>query len=194
MGTEVECRATIEGVERQGKASLEADYVLFRGADYRLKLPLAGVAVEALDGRLSVGRVVLHLGAQASKWADKIRNPKSLLDKLGVKAGQSVVVLGVKDAEFLAQLTAPGKRLKKDLDLVFLGAEQPVDLDRLSGIRTRLNPAGAVWVVYPKGVKTITQDDVMRATKLAGLVDVKVVAFSKTHTAQKAVIPVSKRS
>ena len=116
MGAEVECRATIEGVERQGKASLEADYVLFRGADYRLKLPLAGVAVEALDGRLSVGRVVLHLGAQASKWADKIRNPKSLLDKLGVKAGQSVVVLGVKDAEFLAQLTAPGKRLKKDLD------------------------------------------------------------------------------
>ena len=194
MGAEVECRATIEGVDRQGKASLEADYVLFRGADYRLKLPLAGVAVEALDGRLSVGRVVLHLGAQASKWADKIRNPKSLLDKLGVKAGQSVVVLGVKDAEFLAQLTAPGKRLKKNLDLVFLAAEQPVDLDRLSEIRTRLNPAGAVWVVYPKGVKTITQQDVIRATKLAGLVDVKVAAFSKTHTALKAVIPVFKRS
>lgn len=194
MGAEVECRATIEGVERQGKASLEADYVLFRGADYRLKLPLAGVAVEALDGRLSVGRVVLHLGAQASKWADKIRNPKSLLDKLGVKAGQSVVVLGVKDAEFLAQLTAPGKRLKKDLDLVFLGAEQPADLDRLSEIRGKLSPAGAVWVVYPKGVKTITQQDVIRATKLAGLVDVKVAAFSKTHTALKAVIPVFKRS
>ena len=194
MGAEVECRATIEGVERQGKASLEADYVLFRGADYRLKLPLAGVAVEALDGRLSLGRVVLHLGAQASKWADKIRNPKSLLDKLGVKAGQSVVVLGVKDAEFLAQLTAPGKRLKKNLDLVFLAAEQPADLDRLSEIRTKLSPAGAVWVVYPKGVKTITQQDVIRATKLAGLVDVKVAAFSKTHTALKAVIPVSKRS
>ena len=194
MGAEVECRATIEGVERQGKASLEADYVLFRGANYRLKLPLAGVAVEELDGRLSVGRVVLHLGAQASKWADKIRNPKSLLDKLGVKAGQSVVVLGVKDAEFLAQLTAPGKRLKKNLDLVFLAAEQPADLDRLSEIRTKLSPAGAVWVVYPKGVKTITQQDVIRATKLAGLVDVKVTAFSKTHTALKAVIPVSQRS
>lgn len=193
MGAEVECRATIEGVEREGKASLEADYVLFRGANYRLKLPLAGVAVEALDGRLSVGRVVLHLGAQASKWADKIRNPKSLLNKLGVKAGQSVVVLGVKDAEFLAQLTAPGKRLKNDLDLVFLGAEQPVDLDRLSEIRTKLHPAGAVWVVYPKGVETITQEDVLRATKLAGLASAKVVAFSKTHTALKAVIPVSQR-
>ena len=194
MGAEVECRATIEGVERQGKASLEADFILFRGADYRLKLPLTGVAVEALDGRLSLGRVVLHLGSHASKWADRIRNPKSLLDKLGVKTGQSVVVLGVRDAEFLAQLTSAGKRLKKDLDLVFLGAKQPVDLDRLSEIRAKLKPAGAVWVVYPKGVKTITQEDVMRATKLAGLVDVKVAAFSKTHTALKAVIPVSQRS
>ena len=189
MGAEVECRATIEGVERPGKASLEANFILFRGLDYRLKLPLAGVAVEALDGRLSLGRVVLHLGSDASKWADKIRNPKSLLDKLGVKAGQSVVVLGVRDAEFLAQLTAPGKRLKKDLDLVFLGAEQPADLERLAEIRTKLKPAGAVWVVYPKGVKTITQEDVMSATKLEGLVDVKVAAFSKTHTALKAVIP-----
>ena len=189
MGAEVECRATIEGVERQGKASLEADYILFRGSDYRLKLPLAGVAAEALDGRLTLGRVVLHLGSHASKWADKIRNPKSLLDKLGVKAGQSVVVLGVNDAEFLARLTAPGKRLKQDLDLVFLGTEQPADLERLAEIRTKLKPAGAVWVVYPKGVKTITQEDVMSAIKLAGLVDVKVAAFSKTHTALKAVIP-----
>ena len=63
------------------------------------------------------------------------------------------------------------------------------DLDRLSEIRAKLKPAGAVWVVYPKGVKTITQEEVMRATKLAGLVDVKVAAFSKTHTALKAVIP-----
>lgn len=193
MGAEVECRATIEGVDRHGQASLEADYVLFRGADYRVKLPLAGVTAQAVDGRLELGRVVLHLGAHASKWADKIANPKSLLDKLGVKAGQNVVVLGVNDAEFLAQLTAPGKRLKQNLDLVFLGVDQPVDLDRLSVIRTKLTPAGAIWIVYPKGVKNITQDEVMRATKAAGLVDVKVASFSKTHTALKAVIPVSQR-
>lgn len=194
MGAEVECRATIEGVERQGRALLESDYVVFRGADYRLKLPLAGVPVRAVDGRLELGRVVLHLGAHAAKWADKISNPKSLLDKLGVKSGLRVVVLGVKDPDFLAQLTVPGKRLKKDLDLVLLGAELPADLDRLPDVRQSLAPAGAVWIVYPKGTKIITQEDVMRATKAAGLVDVKVAAFSKTHTALKAVIPVLERS
>jgi len=43
--------------------------------------------------------------------------------------------------------------------------------------------------LYPKGVKTITQADVMAATKASGLVDVKAAAFSKTHTALKALIP-----
>lgn len=193
MGAEVECRATIEGVERLGRAQLESEYLLFRSEGYRVKLPLAGVAAQAVDGRLELGRVTLHLGAHAAKWADKISNPKSLLEKLGVKPGLSVVVIGVKDPDFLAQLTAPAKRLKPNLDLVFLGAELPPDLDRLPDVRQSLAPAGAVWVVYPKGTKAITQEDVMRATKAAGLVDVKVAAFSKTHTALKAVIPVSQR-
>ncbi len=34
---------------------------------------------------------------------------------------------------------------------------------------------------------------VMRAGRAAGLVDVKVVGFSATHTAQKFVIPVAAR-
>jgi hypothetical protein len=33
----------------------------------------------------------------------------------------------------------------------------------------------------------------MAAGKAAGLVDVKVVSFSSTHTAEKFVIPISKR-
>lgn len=190
MGTEVECRATIEGVERPGRASLESEFLIFRSGEYRLKLPLQpSPSVSAADGILKLGRISLHLGPQAAKWADKIQNPKSLLDKLGVKPGLSLAVLGIKDAEFLAQIKSPGKRLKQNLDLVFLGVEAPADLARLPEIRRHLAPAGAVWIVYPKGLKSITQADVMAATKAAGLVDVKVAAFSKTHTALKAVIP-----
>ncbi len=187
MGAECACRATIEGVDREGKAWLEGDHVLFRGDGYRIKLPLS--PMEESEGQLKLGRAVLHLGDHAAKWAEKIRNPKSLLDKLGVKPGLSVVVLGVKDEAFLAQISEAGKRLKQNVDLVFLGAETPVALERLEEIRGKLAPAGAVWIVYPKGVKTITQVDVMRATQAAGLVDVKVAAFSATHTALKAVIP-----
>ena len=37
------------------------------------------------------GNAVLDLGDQAARWAEKIRNPPSLLDKLGVKPGLRVV-------------------------------------------------------------------------------------------------------
>ena len=48
-------------------------------------------------------------------------------------------------------------------------------------------------MIRPKGVKTITEADTMAAGKAAGLVDVKVVKFSETHTAEKFVIRVSER-
>jgi len=50
-----------------------------------------------------------------------------------------------------------------------------------------------LWVVYPKGRKEVTEDDVLGAGRKAGLKDVKVVGFSATHTALKFVVPVGKR-
>jgi hypothetical protein len=47
--------------------------------------------------------------------------------------------------------------------------------------------------VRPKGSKAITEAETMAAGKRAGLVDVKVVSFSETHTAEKFVIPVAAR-
>jgi len=48
-------------------------------------------------------------------------------------------------------------------------------------------------VIYPKGMKQITEVDVISAGRATGLKDVKVVGFSATHTALKFVIPVEKR-
>ena len=56
-----------------------------------------------------------------------------------------------------------------------------------------IKPDGAVWIVRPKGRKDVTEAETMAAGKRAGLVDVKVVSFSETHTAEKFVIPVAKR-
>ena len=51
----------------------------------------------------------------------------------------------------------------------------------------------ALWIVYPKGQKHITENDVLAAGRKSGLKDVKVVGFSTTHTAEKFVIPVAQR-
>jgi hypothetical protein len=49
-------------------------------------------------------------------------------------------------------------------------------------------------VVAPRGSRDVREADVLAGGKSAGLVDVKVVRFSQTHTAHKFVIPVSRRS
>ena len=56
-------------------------------------------------------------------------------------------------------------------------------------MKRALKQNGALWIIRPKGSHAITESEVMEAGKRAGLVDVKVVSFSLTHTAEKFVIP-----
>ena len=67
------------------------------------------------------------------------------------------------------------------------------DLERMERLKEALQPAGALWVVRPRGNPAITETQVMAAGKAAGLVDVKVVRFSETHTAEKFVRRLSDR-
>jgi hypothetical protein len=173
---------------------------LFRG-DVRLKIPFGDItALEARDGALHVAfareTTAFELGAEeAATWIGKICNPRSLLDKLGVKPDDVVCVVGVDDDPFRADLTArlasaPRPRLKKGASLIFYGAETPAALARLAALRDALQPNGAIWVVSRKGKgATIKDTEVMAAAKTAGLVDIKVASFSATHTALKLVIP-----
>ena len=181
---------------------LETDELIFRG-DFRLAIPLKGIQAVEAEGGLphitsAAGTATFKLGAQAEKWAFKIRNPRSLADKLDVKAGMRVSLCGVNDAgfrELVAARTADisdGKAAKNS-DLIFFAAGATKDLARLAALQDSLKPIGAIWVVYPKGRKEITEGDVLKAGKQPGPVDIKVARFSDTHTALKFVIPVARR-
>jgi hypothetical protein len=121
-----------------------------------------------------------------------------LIDKLGVKPGQRIVVLGVESAEFLTELAgrvpeyARGKRID-GADLIFFSAEAIADLAQLGSLGRSIQKNGAIWVVYPKGQKHILEIDVINAGKSAGLTDNKVCSFSTTHTALRFCIPVARR-
>jgi len=209
MGQDVGTKAEIAGKRIAGKAFLESDYVLFRAGGsarsgaQRVKIAFKDIqSLEARKGWLRIrhagGSLDLELGARAEKWAEKIRSPRSLLDKLGVKPSSRVAVLGIADEDFRTQLAArtteisEGK-LRKDSDLIFFAAAKRSDLSRVKTLSASLSKAGAIWIVYPKGRSEITENDVLAGGKAAGLVDVKVVSFSPTHTALKFVIPISKR-
>jgi hypothetical protein len=80
-----------------------------------------------------------------------------------------------------------------DSDTVFLAANSQKELSPVAKIAKSLKGATALWIVYPKGQKTITETDVIAAGRKTGLKDVKVVGFSATHTALKFVVPLDER-
>jgi hypothetical protein len=210
MGAEAKCTLTFGKTTADGKALLETDALIFRGGDVRLSVPYTQMSsVEAKDGSLRVkfpeGLAVFAIGDAAPKWAHKILNPPSRLDKLGVKADHVVIVHGIDDEAFERELKKRGAQVSTRLsgqgprpgsgqaDIIFYAAETRAALAKLEPLQRYLKADGAIWVIRPKGVQTITESDVMRAGKAAGLVDVKVARFSDTHTAEKYVIPVAKR-
>ncbi len=131
---------------------------------------------------------------------EKQYSAKTLIDKLGVTPDARVALLGIADPDFLKQLRSrTGEisegRLMKQTDTIFFAADRPKALERLTHLRAFIKSNGAIWVVSLKGKHARIKDvDVIPAAIKAGLVDVKVVSFSATHTALKLVIPVAQRS
>jgi len=201
MGQEVVCTARWSGKSVRGKALLETAEILFRGEE-RLKIPFSSIrGLEAKDGELRLrtddGLVILDLGDQAERWRTKIANPKSVVEKLGVKAGQPVAVFGKLDDEFMKKLkqqkSAASAKIVDGVGWIFFGVETREGLGEVKKIAGKMKGSAALWVVYPKGQKSITETDVIGAGRKAGLKDVKVVGFSATHTALKFVIPMERR-
>ena len=198
MGLEAQCEAEFGGKWSEGKAQLEEKELVFRGADgRRLKIPLAAVkSAEAKGGVLVLkhagGAAKLALGAAAEKWALKIRYPRSRIEKLGVKAGARVCVVGIEDAEFAKELTRAKAQVTargaKDCEWIFWRVDAAGELSKLRALRDALKPAGAIWVVWPKGRAEINEDHVRAAAAKIGMVDVKVMSFSKELSALKLMI------
>ena len=198
MGQDVHCIATWNGRRSIGTASLETEDIIFRG-EFRLRIPFKTITdLTSEEGRLRVkiaeGTVTFNLGARADQWAEKIRNPKGVLDKLGIKAEMLVSVLGVNDQWFLDELTSRVEDLRlgkvaRSSDVIIAAINTPSELNLFEKLQASLKRDGAIWAVRPKGVPEVSEATVMNAARDAGLVDVKVVRFSDTHTAEKFVRP-----
>jgi hypothetical protein len=201
MGQEVECMLRDGGRELAGRAHLDTDELVFRG-EGRLRIPYQAISAVTAEGGVLIvdhpaGRSELVIGERAERWAQAILHPKTVVDKLGVKPGQRVALVGISDPDFERRLEERGARLvgaaALDVDHLFVAVETALDLDRLGTHVARIARDGAVWTLRRKGRRDLTEADVMTAGKAAGLVDVKVVRFSDTHTAEKFVIPVARR-
>jgi hypothetical protein len=193
----------VNGRAATGKAHLDSTELTVSG-ELRLRVPFAEISrVEAADGVLRFAwrddTVTLELGAAAPKWAHAMLHPKSRIEKLGIVPGLRVCALNC-DPEFGAELTAalgaaPSRQLRGRFDAIFAVIDGPHDLAAAGRLREHLEPAGALWLLYLKGKSAPVSESAVRVTmQSTGLVELKVVGFSATHTAVKWVIPKAARA
>lgn len=176
-----------DGVET-GRLQWESPRLIFRGASRRVfeGEALKGLTADGGDLVLADGSRFTLGEVQAPRWAHAILNPPGRLDKLGVKAGMKVAILGLDDADFAAELAdrAALSNEFSELDILIYAADSADDLARIPQLIPMLAERGALWIVSLKGKLLRVRDvEVMAAAKAHGLVDNKVCAFSDTRTA-----------
>ena len=125
---------------------------------------------------------------------------RPLLDKLGVKPGQTVSLTGLEDVDgFVSLLRERTDDIsvgppRMGSDLLFWPVREPADLERLRDLRPYIKDSGAIWVLRAKGTaRAVTETDIINAARTVGLVDNKIASFSDTQSAMRLVVPVSLR-
>ena len=121
-----------------------------------------------------------------------------LVRKLGLAPGMRVHYAAAPEqfADLVGDLPADVRVLKRpaaDLDLAMLFVTDRVALARgLQRLQPKLQPAGMIWVAWPKQAARVPTDiteDVVREVALPrGLVDVKVCAIDEVWSGLKLVI------
>src|SRR5262245_55287272 len=128
---------------------------------------------------------------------------RSLPDKLGVKAGARIALVGAPAGYDLTLGKLPpgvqrAKALRGPLDLIQVFATSRAELARrFPALKKALAIDGALWVSWPKkasGVATDLGEDAIRETGLSyGLVDVKVCAVDEIWSGLKFVYRLADR-
>ncbi|HMD95814.1 MAG TPA: DUF3052 domain-containing protein [Terriglobia bacterium] len=131
---------------------------------------------------------------------------RTLQEKLGIKEGARIALVGAPEgypgtlgALPKGATVAPAAGKAGSLDLIQYFATRRADLERgIGGLKSRLQPAGALWVSWPKGssgVETDLNENVVREIALEnGLVDVKVCAVDDVWSGLKLVVRLKDRS
>ena len=199
MGLETVCRVKLNSEVSEGKAHCGDGELEFRG-EFKIRWKWAELErVTSNDGVLIAVKgsdmAEFHLGDAAAKWEHAIKNPKSRLDKLGLKPTHKYTAWGEFDETFAAELNhvAGYPATEGPYDIIFVRLNTQDDLDNLAKARQAIAKNGAIWAVWLKGKKELTETHVRDYARSNGLVDVKVASFSPTLSSLKLVIPVANR-
>jgi hypothetical protein len=124
--------------------------------------------------------------------------------KLGIKPGSRIAIVSAPDG-FLESTLQPLpdevemlSRARGPLDVLVFFTKRRAELERrFDTLAKALDPAGALWVAWPKGTSGVATDlteNAVRDVALPkGLVDTKVAAIDDTWSGLKLVIRLENR-
>ncbi len=199
MAMESSCKLQVGRDRYEGLVRMEADHIDFAGST-KFRFRIAEIASPRREDdtlRFSfhgnpVG-IIVDSVKTAEEWIDYIQHPQTLADKLGITEGCTVRVLNLDDFELKSSLEAKKTRVINGLggrcDMVMLGVERASELRQIEDLTEELHEDGAIWVVLPKSVRTVTKANVLAAAREAGLKQVEVLDFAENRAAYKMVRP-----
>lgn len=194
MAMESACKLRVGRDRYEGKVRMDGDYIDFSGST-KFRFRLAEIRRARQDGeliRFDFHGTEVEIGITeraATRWIGAILNPESLADKLEVKEGHAVRVMNLDDRVLLGSLQEKDVKMVSSTparcDMVVLGVERAAELRQIGDLSESLRPGGAIWVVLPKSVRTVTKANVITAAREAGLSNVKAIDYSETQAAYK---------
>jgi hypothetical protein len=208
VGYETKCRVRVveDGATREADATvlLETDELVVRG-EARVRVQRTDIQrIARHAGAVTVtsprATVILSLGEPAAeRWEKKLGEaPKPLVDKLDLKPGASVLLIGTHDDTLCAQIAERTSKVSrastaKNRDVVFVDVRGNADMSRIDRASAAIADTGAIWVVHPKGPNGVADTAIFAKAKALGLTYTKVARVSDTLTAEKLVWPVASR-
>ena len=122
---------------------------------------------------------------------------RPLIDKLGIRPGMRIALIGLEDPAFTAEVADRGAAVVEPapgLDMVFYLVNEPAELGAIRELRHLIHDRGAIWVLRTKGPdRTVRDVDIIEAGRASDLVDNKIASFSDTLAAMRLVVPLNLR-
>lgn len=201
MGTIAEGNVTVGGTKVKVQGDFGSDHVTFsggrRGQVKYSTIEVVGTGKGVLRIRVDGNMMEFDLGDKVERIAAKIRKPPSRLDKMGLKLGMAIDLIGEAPMDFLKELDARGIESATTVEDGMVAriafAPEAEALLEIPAWTQGLADDTALWIVFPKGGHQIRELDVIGAGREAGMKDVKVVRFNDKLTALKFVVPVADR-
>jgi len=180
MGLETKCNAILANKAATGKLHVDSKELSFQAKDLKWALPLKpSPKATAKDGWLQVPGAKFELGPDAAKWLDKILNPPSRLTKLGLKPDTTIWIGGDAPRDFVYECESNQVTFTPKLQLASVAiyfCRSAADLANAP------DPNLPLWIIYPKGGKSIQESEVMAWAKQFNAGASKTLSFDEALT------------